>query len=82
MPHACARRARQVMTKSLDYAREIAAARGLEVHAAAASNGVLSRQQLDWIVGNRWRSPAGRKHWPEFEGECEVRPMFEPGMGP
>jgi hypothetical protein len=23
-----------------------------------------------------------RKHWPEFEGECEVRPMFEPGMGP
>jgi hypothetical protein len=23
-----------------------------------------------------------RKHWPAFEGECEVRPMFEPGMGP
>jgi hypothetical protein len=23
-----------------------------------------------------------RKHWPEFEGECEVRPMFEPGVGP
>jgi hypothetical protein len=23
-----------------------------------------------------------RKHWPEFEGECEVRPMFDPGMGP
>ena len=23
-----------------------------------------------------------RKHWPEFEGECEVRPMFEPDMGP
>jgi len=23
-----------------------------------------------------------RKHWPEFEGEAEVRPMFEPGMGP
>lgn len=23
-----------------------------------------------------------RKHWPEFEGECEVREMFEPGMGP
>jgi hypothetical protein len=23
-----------------------------------------------------------RRHWPEFEGECEVRPMFEPGMGP
>jgi hypothetical protein len=23
-----------------------------------------------------------RKHWPEFEGESEVRPMFEPGMGP
>jgi hypothetical protein len=23
-----------------------------------------------------------RKHWPDFEGESEVRPMFEPGMGP
>jgi len=23
-----------------------------------------------------------RKHWPQFEGECEVRPMFDPGMGP
>jgi hypothetical protein len=23
-----------------------------------------------------------RKHWPDFEGEAEVRPMFDPGMGP
>ena len=23
-----------------------------------------------------------RKHWPQFEGESEVRPMFDPGMGP
>jgi hypothetical protein len=23
-----------------------------------------------------------REHWPEFEGECEVRPMFDPGKGP
>lgn len=23
-----------------------------------------------------------RTHWPEFEGESEVRPMFEPGQGP
>lgn len=23
-----------------------------------------------------------RKHWPAFEGESEVRPMFEPGEGP
>ena len=23
-----------------------------------------------------------RQHWPEFEGESEVRPMFDPGMGP
>jgi len=23
-----------------------------------------------------------RKYWPEFEGESEVRPMLEPGMGP
>jgi hypothetical protein len=22
-----------------------------------------------------------RIHWPEFEGEAEVRPMFDPGMG-
>lgn len=23
-----------------------------------------------------------RKYWPQFEGEAEVRPMFEPGTGP
>ena len=23
-----------------------------------------------------------RKHWPGFEGESEVRPMFDPGEGP
>jgi hypothetical protein len=23
-----------------------------------------------------------RTYWPEFEGEAEVRPMFEPGAGP
>jgi hypothetical protein len=23
-----------------------------------------------------------RTYWPEFEGEAEVRPMFEPGTGP
>jgi hypothetical protein len=23
-----------------------------------------------------------RKHWPGFDGESEVRPMFDPGMGP
>lgn len=23
-----------------------------------------------------------RTHWPQFEGEVEVRPMFEHGMGP
>ena len=23
-----------------------------------------------------------REHWPDFEGECEVRAMFDPGMGP
>jgi hypothetical protein len=23
-----------------------------------------------------------RRYWPAFEGECEVRPMFDPGVGP
>ncbi len=23
-----------------------------------------------------------RQHWPGFECECEVRPMFDPGLGP
>lgn len=23
-----------------------------------------------------------RRHWPQFEGETEVRPMFDPCMGP
>ena len=23
-----------------------------------------------------------RKYWPEFDGESELRPMFDPGVGP
>lgn len=23
-----------------------------------------------------------RTYWPDFEGESEVRPMFDPGVGP
>ena len=23
-----------------------------------------------------------RRYWPEFEGESEIRPMFDPGQGP
>jgi hypothetical protein len=23
-----------------------------------------------------------RKHWPGFDGESELRPMFDPGVGP
>jgi hypothetical protein len=23
-----------------------------------------------------------RRYWPEFEGESELRPMFDPGVGP
>jgi len=23
-----------------------------------------------------------RQHWPGWEGDCEIRPMFEPGQGP
>jgi hypothetical protein len=23
-----------------------------------------------------------RRYWPEFEGESELRPMFDPGLGP
>ena len=23
-----------------------------------------------------------RQHWPGWEGDCEIRPMFDPGQGP
>jgi uncharacterized protein len=42
----------RTLTGSLDYARERAAALGLEVRASAATNGVLSDRKIDWIVGN------------------------------
>ncbi|MBI3427343.1 MAG: radical SAM protein [Acidobacteria bacterium] len=42
----------RVMTESLKYAREKAAALNLEVRAASASNGVLSDTQIDWIIAN------------------------------
>ena len=39
-----------------------------------------SRQEA--IEGARQFMELHRKYWPEFEGESEVRPMFDPGMGP
>ena len=42
----------QVMTGSLDYARQKASQLGLSVFASSASNGVLQDEQIDWIVAN------------------------------
>jgi hypothetical protein len=39
-----------------------------------------SREEAQRIAGEFME--LHRRHWPEFEGECEVRPMFEPGKGP
>lgn len=41
-----------VMTRSLDFARTRASALGIDVVAAAATNGVLGDRQLDWIIAN------------------------------
>lgn len=42
----------QVLTQSLAYAQEAAAAVGLEVRAYLATNGVLADRQVAWIVEN------------------------------
>ncbi len=42
----------QTMTRSLAYAHERAEALGLHVIAAAATNGVLSDRQIDWMLAN------------------------------
>lgn len=42
----------RTLTGSLDYARERAAALGLEVRASAATNGVLHERKLDWMIAN------------------------------
>lgn len=42
----------RTLTDSFDYARERAAAAGLEVHAALASNGVLPDDKIDWIIAH------------------------------
>ncbi|HYF30058.1 MAG TPA: radical SAM protein [Chitinophagaceae bacterium] len=42
----------KVMTASLSYAREASAPHGIDVVAASASNGVLTDQQIDWIIEN------------------------------
>jgi len=41
-----------VLTDSFQYAKQTATELGLEVRAGAASNGVLSNAQIDWIVAN------------------------------
>jgi uncharacterized protein len=42
----------KVLTASYDYAARVADERGLTFTAAAASNGVLTDEQIDWIVAN------------------------------
>jgi len=42
----------RTLTGSLEYARERALALGLEVRASAATNGVLHRRKIDWIIEN------------------------------
>jgi hypothetical protein len=39
-----------------------------------------SRKQAEAI--SRKFMELHHQHWPEFEGESEVRPMFDPGIGP
>ncbi len=42
----------RVMTESLDYAKQRAAALGLEVRAGSATNGVMNDAQIDWVIAN------------------------------
>ena len=42
----------KVVTGSFDYAQRKAAEANLEVYASAATNGVLSDKQIDWIIAN------------------------------
>jgi uncharacterized protein len=42
----------KTLTESLTYARQAAGAVGLSVHAAMATNGMLSNAKIDWIVEN------------------------------
>lgn len=42
----------RTMTKSLAYAREQAQPHGLAVKATSATNGVLSDEQIDWVIAN------------------------------
>jgi uncharacterized protein len=42
----------RVMTESLDYAKQKAAALGLEVKAGSATNGVMNDAQIAWMIAN------------------------------
>ncbi len=42
----------KVMTESVSYARQTAERLGLSVNTAAATNGVLTNDQIDWIVSH------------------------------
>jgi len=42
----------RIMTESLAYARERAQAIGLTVRASSATNGVLTDEQIDWVIAN------------------------------
>lgn len=42
----------KVLVESMDYAREVASRRGLQVRASSGTNGVLSENQLRWMAAN------------------------------
>jgi uncharacterized protein len=42
----------RTMTGSMEYAQKVAAELGLMVYASSATNGVLTDDQIDWIVAN------------------------------
>ena len=64
----------RVLTDSFDYAKKKAASVGLKVYASAATNGMLSDRQIDWITANLQGITLSFDGLPEAHDKHRVRP--------
>ena len=64
----------RTLTGSLNYAKKKAEKVGIQVYSSAATNGMLSDKQIDWIIANMQGVSLSLDGMPEAQDKHRVRP--------